>query len=134
MIAQLETSLQAIFDAKDANGYVRDKSTIKAHEADIVRVRNAARNQKLFLIVYEDKCGADSRQHDHIIQIQQQLKAALYDVLDTLDLYQIVNDSSIEASQTAQHILDSHREALKELADAITQHEQAIAQMMRRCS
>lgn len=133
LIANLETSLHVVVDAEDANGHVRDKSIVKAHEADIVTLRNAARNQKLFLILYEHKCGADSRQHDHIMQLQQQLKAALYDVVDTFDLYQIVNGSSSETSQTAKHILDLHREALKDVADVLTQHEQAVAQMMRKC-
>jgi hypothetical protein len=134
LIAKLDRSLQAIVHAEDANGHVSDKSIVKTHEADIVTFRNAVRNQKLFLIVYEDKCGADSRQHEHIMQLQQQLKAALYDVVDTFDLYQIVNGPSSEASQTAEHILDLHREAVKEVADVLTQHEQAMAQMMRTCS
>ncbi len=133
LIANLDRSLQTIVDAEDANGNVSEKSIVKAHEADIVTLRNAARNQKLFLILYEQKCGADSTQHDHIMQLQQQLKAALYDVVDTFDLYQIVNGSSSEASQTAKHILDLHREALKDVADVLTQHEQAMAQMMRKC-
>jgi len=133
LIAKLETSLQAMVDAKDANGYVRNRSIVKAHEMDIVTLRNAVRNQKLFLIVYEDKCGADSRQHDQIIQLQQQLKATLYDVVDTFDSYQIVNDSSTEASQSVEPSLDLHREALKEAADAITQNEQAMAQLMKKC-
>jgi len=133
LIAKLDRSLQAIADAKDANGNVSDKSIVEAHEADIVTLRNAARNQKLFLTVYELKCSVDSGQHDHIMQLQQQLKAALYDVVDTFDLYQIVNGPSSEASQTAEHILDLHREALKEVADVLTQHEQAMAQMMRKC-
>ena len=133
LILKVGKSLQVIVDAEDANGYVRNRSIIRAHEADIVTLRNAARNQKLFLTVYELKCDVDSRQHDHITQLQQQLKAALYDVVDTFDLYQIVNGSSSEASQTATHILDLHREALKNVADVIPQHEQAMAQMMRKC-
>ncbi len=134
LIAKLDMSLQAIVDAEDANAHVSDKLIVKAHETDIVTLRNAARNQKLFLIVYELKCGADSRQHDHIMQLQQQLKAALYDVIDTFDLYQVVNGPSSEASQTAEHILDLHRETLNNVADVLTQHEQAMAQMMRTCS
>lgn len=134
LIAELEASLQAIVDAKDANGYVRDKSIVTAHEEDIVTLRNFVRNQRLFLIVYESKCGADSRQHDHIIQLQKQLRAALYDVVDTFDVYQSANHSSIATSQTVEQILDSHREALKELEASMTQHEQAMAQMMRKCS
>lgn len=134
LTAKLDRSLKALVDAEDPNGDVSDKSIVKAHEADIVTLRNAVRNQKLFLTVYELKCGADSRQHDHIMQLQQQLKAALYDVVDTFDLYQIVNSSSNESTQTAGHILDLHREALKHVDDSLTQHEQAMAQMMRNCS
>jgi len=135
LIANLNRSLQAIVDTEDANGNVRDKSIVKAHEADIVTLRNAARNQKLFLTVYELKCDVDSRQHDHIMQLQQQLKAALYDVVDTFDLYQIVNGSSSEASQTAKHILDLHRETLNNRGRLSSlRHEQAMAQMMRKCS
>src|ERR1017187_8796764 len=48
LIAKLDRSLQAIVDAEDATGHVSDKSIVKTHEADIVTLRNAARNQKLF--------------------------------------------------------------------------------------
>ena len=133
LIARLDRSLQAIIDAEDANGRVSDKSIVKAHEADIVTLRNFTRNQKLFLIFYEQKCGADGRQHDHTMQLQQQLKAALYDAVDTFDLYQIVNSPSSETSQTAVHILDLHREAMKEVAVVLIQHEQAMAQRMKKC-
>lgn len=133
LIAKLDSSLQAIVDAEDANGQVHDKSLVKAHEADIVTLRNATRNQKLFLILYEQKCGADGEQHDHIMQLQQQLKAALYDVVDTFDLYQIVNTPSSDTHQTAEHILDLHREAMKEVSIVLIQHEQAMAQRMKQC-
>ena len=133
LIAKLDTSLQVMVDAEDANGLIRDKSIVKAHEANIVTLRNAVRNQKLFLILYEQKCSADVKQHDHILQLQQQLKAALYDAVDTFDLYQIVNDTSSDAPQTAKHILDLHRKALKEVAVVLNQHEQAMAQRMKKC-
>ncbi len=133
LITKLDKSLQAMVDAEDATGHVRDKSLVKAHEADIVTLRNATRNQKLFLILYEQKCGADGEQHDHIMELQQQLKAALYDAVDTFDLYQIVNTPSSDPHQTAGHILDLHREAVKEVSVVLFQHEQAMAQRMKQC-
>lgn len=133
LITKLDKSLQAMVDAEDATGHVRDKSLVEAHEADIVTMRNTTRNQKLFLILYEQKCGADGEQHDHIMQLQQHLKAALYDVVDTFDLYQIVNAPSSGTSQTAEHILDLHREAVKEVSVVLLQHEQAMAQRMKQC-
>ena len=134
LTASLDKSFQAIVDARDANGYVRDKFILKTHEADIIALRNFVRNQRLFLNVYEHKCGEDITQHDHIVQIQQQLKAVLYDVVDTLSVYQNLDDPSIETSEPLELALDAHREALKQLFDAIAKHEQAITQMMKACT
>lgn len=134
LLAKLETSFQAIVDAKDANGRVRDKSIVKAHEADLTELRNAVRSHKLFLIDYEGKCGVNSKQHDAMIQHQQKMKAVLFDVVDTFYTYMDANDSSIETSEPVEDALTAHHEALKELGDAIAQHKRAMAQMMKECS
>ena len=134
LFAKLEKSFQAAVDAKDANGYIRDKSIIKAHEADLTELRNAVRNHKLFMVDYESKCGVNSKQHDAMNQHQQQMKAVLYDVVDTFYAWMSADDHSIEVSEPVENALTAHREALKELGDAIAQHKQAMTQMMSKCS
>ncbi len=134
LFAKLEKSFQAIVNAKDANGYVRDKSIVKAHEADLTEFRNAVRNHKLFLIDYEHKCGVNPKLQDAMIQHQQQMKAVLFDVVDSFYAYQDANDTSIDTPWAVEEALTAHRQALKELEDAITQHKQAMAQMMSKCS
>ncbi len=134
LIVKLNASFQAIVDAKDAKGYVKDKSLVKAHEADLTALRNAVRAHKLFLTAEEQACGAKSKDDDAMIQHQQQMKSVLYDAVDTFSTYQSANDSSIEASEPVEDALAAHRSALAALTDASAQHQQAMAQMMKRCS
>lgn len=135
LLAKLQTSFQAIVNASDSNGYVRDKSIVKAHEADITALRNAVRNHKLFLIDYERECGVNSKQHDAMIQHQEHMKAILYDVVDTFSSYEDANDASIDQQpDPVEDALNVHRQAIKELKDAIAQHNQAMTQMMKTCS
>lgn len=130
LLAKLEASFQAIMDAKDANGRVHGKSIVKAHEADLTELRNAVRHHKQFLIDYEGKCSVNSKQHDAMIEHQQQMKAVLFDVVDTFYTYMDANDSTIVASEPVEDALTALREALKELGNAIAQHKQAMAQII----
>jgi hypothetical protein len=135
---KLDESFQAIADARDAKGYVRDKSIIKMHEEDIKALRNAVRDHKLFLTGYEQLCGVNSKQQDAMIQHQQQMKGVLYDVVDTFDTYEMTNDAPNNPNYVPIEDIGpafaAHREALKELTGAIAQHEQAMTQMMKKCS
>ncbi len=135
LLAKLQASFQAIVNASDSNGYVRDKSIVKAHEADITALRNAVRNHKLFLIDYERECGVNRKQHDAMMQHQEHMKAILYDVVDTFSSYEDANDASIDQQpDPVEDALSAHRRAMKELGDAIAQHKQAMTQMMKTCS
>ncbi len=133
LVTKLDKSFQAIVNARDSNGYVRDKSIVKAHEADLTEFRNAVRNHKLFLIDYERKCGVNAKSQDAMVQHQQQMKAVLYDVVDSFYAYQDANDTSIDTPFAVEDALSTHRQALKELEDAVTQHKQAMEQMMKKC-
>jgi hypothetical protein len=68
LTTKLDDSFQAIADARDAKGYVRDKLIIEMHEEDIKALRNAARDHKLFLAGYEQLCSVNSKQQDATIQ------------------------------------------------------------------
>ena len=133
LLAKLQTSLQAIVDARDGSGYFSDKSIVRAHEADLTELRNAVRSHKLFLIDEERKCGTNSSQHDAMMQHQQQMKAVLYDVVDTFYTYMAANDRSNDFAESVSDALSAHRQALKGFGDAIAQHQQAMAQMMKKC-
>lgn len=134
LLAKLQASFKAIADARDATGYPADKSLLKTHEADIAEFRSAVRSHKLFDVTYEQQCGANGKQKDAMIEHQQQMKGVLYDVVDTFAQYQAADPSSSEISATVGMAFDEHKGALKELADAIAEHKQAMAQMMKKCS
>ena len=109
LLAKLQTSLQSIVNARDGSGYVGDKSIVRAHEADLTELRNAVRNHKLFLIDEERKCGVKSSQQDAMIQHQQQMKAVLYDVVDTFYTYMAANDRSNDLAESVADALSAHR-------------------------
>jgi hypothetical protein len=46
------------------------------------------RNHKLFLGDYEHQCGVSSKQQDAMVEHQQQMKGALYDVVDPFDAFE----------------------------------------------
>ncbi len=137
LLANLDESLQAIAEARDAKGYVRDKAVLKAHEANIKALRNAVRDHKLFLSDYEHQCGVSSKQQDAMVEHQQKMKGVLYDVVESFDTFEQTNDEpnnpSIEVTMSIGLAFVTHREALKELEDAIDQHKQAMAQLMKKC-
>jgi hypothetical protein len=66
------------------------------------------------------------------------MKGVLYDVVDTFDTYEMTNDAPDNPIYVAIEGIGpafvAHREALKELTGAIAQHEQAMTQMMKKCS
>lgn len=138
LLVKLDKSFQAITDARDEKGYVRDKAVLKAHEADIKALRDAVRDHKLFLGDYEHQCGVSSKQEDAMVEHQQQMKGALYDVVDSFDAFEQANNqptnSYIVVTMSIGQASVAHSEALKELAHAIDQHKQAMEQMVKRCS
>ncbi len=137
LLAKLDESFQAIGDARDAKGYVLDKAVLKAHEANIKALRGAVRDHKLILSDYERQCGVSSKQQDAMIEHQQQMKGVLYDVVDSFDALEQANDQpnnpNIVITMYIGEAFAAHREALTELADASARHEQAMAQMMKKC-
>jgi hypothetical protein len=134
LLTRLDASFKAVADARNAKGYLPDKSILKAHEADISALRTAVRDHKLFVDWYEQQCGVISKQHDSMVQHQQQMKGILYDVVDTWEGYEKADGSTIEVSNTVGMAFDEHQRALKELAAAITQHQAAMVQMKKGCS
>ncbi len=137
LLAKLDESFQAIANARGAKGFVRNKAVLKAHEANIKALRDAVRDHKLFLGDYERQCGVISKQQDAMVEHQLKMKGVLYDVVESFDSFEQANDqpnnSYIVVTMSIDQAFDAHREALKELADATAQHEQAIAQMMKKC-
>ncbi len=129
LFAKLQTSFQAVVNARDGSGFVRDKSIIRAHEADLTELQNAVRNHKLLVVSADRKSDVNSKQHDAMMQHQQQMKAALYDVADTFYVYMQANDRSNDFAESVTDTLNAHRHALKELEDAIAQQERAMSLM-----
>ncbi len=94
LFAKLQTSFQTVVTARDGSGYVRDKSIVRARETDLTELQNAVRSHHLLLISDERKSDVNGKQYDAIMQHQQQMKAALYDVVDTFYVYMQANDRS----------------------------------------
>jgi hypothetical protein len=138
LLVKLDESLQTITAARDAKGYVRNKAALKTHEANIKALRNAVRDHKRFLGGYEHQCGVTGKQQDAMVQHQFQMKGALHDVVESFDAFAQANDQPnnpyIYVTQSVEQAFTAHREALKELKDAVAQHTQAMAQMMNKCS
>jgi hypothetical protein len=138
LLAKLDESLKAITDARDEKGYVRDKAVLKAHEVNIKALRDAVRDHKLFLSNYEHQCGVNSKQQDAMVQHQQMMKGVLYDVVESFDTYEMTNDAPNNPNYTPIEDIGpafvAHREALKELSADIAQHQQAMEQMVKKCS
>ena len=134
LLGKLQKSFEALAAVTDTRGHTSDKALLKAHEADITALRNAVREHKLFLIADIHHCGSGGKQADLMMVHQQQMKAVLYDVVDTFFTYETANDTSIDSSEPAEDALTPHRAALKELGDASVQHDEAMKQMMKRCA
>ena len=137
LVAKLDESFQAITDARDAKGYVRDKAVLKTHQANIKALRDAVRDHRLFLIDYEHQCGVSNKEQDAMAEHQQKMKGVLYDVVESFDTFEQTNDQpnnpGIEVTMSIGLAFVTHREALRELVDANGQHEKAMAQMMKKC-
>lgn len=140
LLAKLQKDFETVVPSKDAYGYVHDKSAVRVYKADLEALRNAVREHKLLTADYKRWCGqlftldyrhwCSSKEDDAMVLHQQQMKAALYALFDTFDTYVKADDSSIEGSpEKIKDALDAHRNALKDFADAIHDHEQAVAQL-----
>jgi hypothetical protein len=138
MTIKLDKSFRAITDARDEKGYVRDKSVLKAHEANIKALRDAVRHYELFPGSDEHQYGTSSKQREAVAQYHQQMKAVLHDVVESFDTFEQINDqlnnSEIVVTMYVGQAWAAHREALKALADAVAQHEQAMAEVMKKNS
>jgi len=60
---------------------------------------------------------------------QQRMKEILFDLSTTFDNYVKADDHGIDQPYMVEETLDAHRDALNELADAIKDHQQVVAQM-----
>jgi hypothetical protein len=134
LLARLETSFKAVADARDTKGYLPDKSILQGHEADISALRTAVRDHKLFVNLYKEQCGVNSKQHDSMVQHQEQMKGILYDVVDTWEGYIKADASGAQVSDSVGLTFSQHQGALERLSAAITQHQTAMAQMKKGCS
>jgi hypothetical protein len=133
LLARLNASFKAVADARDTTGYLPDKSILKAHEADISALRTAVRDHKLFVDLYEEQCGVNSKQHDSMVQHQEQMKGILYDVVDTWEGYLKADASGAQISDSVGLTFSEHKSALERLTAAIAQHQAAMAQMKKGC-
>jgi hypothetical protein len=66
------------------------------------------------------------------------MKGVLYDVVESFDTYEMTNDAPNNPNYTPIEDIGpafvAHREALKELSADIAQHQQAMEQMVKKCS
>jgi hypothetical protein len=92
LLAKLEKSFQAVSDARDAKGFVRDKPVLKAHTANIKALRDLVRDHKLFLGAYERQCGVNGKQQDAMVEHQQEMNGALHNIVESFDAFEQAND------------------------------------------
>lgn len=133
---KLADSFQAVAKARDGEGYVKDMSIVKAHGTDIKALQKSFREHRQFLKIYEHKCKVNSKQLDVMIQHQQEMKAMLYDVVESYDTFEVTNERDPNDSVT-EYIgpaFEEHRAALRELTTVIAQHEKALANMVQSCT
>ena len=138
----LRTDFQAVVKSKDANGYVHDKAAVKTYKGDLDALSVVTGQHKQFAADYGHWCGrAFSTDYQHwcgpdvkenaMAEHQKRMKAILFELSNTFDNYLTVDDHSIEGGPNKiQDAFDAHRDALNDLADAIKDHEQAVARMM----
>lgn len=134
LLARLDKSFKAVADARDTKGYLPDKSILKAHEADISSLRTAVRDHKLFADLRKEQCGDDSKQHDRMVQHQEQMKGILYDVVDTWEEHLKADASGAQVSDSVGLTLSEHQGALQRLNTTISQYQTAMAHMGGGCS
>ena len=134
---KLDESFRAINDARDAKGYIKNKTALKVHEANIKALRNGLRHHAIPASNDEYQCEASGSQQDAAVQCEQQIKALVHDVAESFDTFEYTNDVPDNPNSTPTMNIGpayvAHREALKKLADAIAQHEPAMAQVMKTC-
>ncbi|HZC22924.1 MAG TPA: hypothetical protein VE866_06260 [Candidatus Binatia bacterium] len=134
LLARSQKDFQAVVTAKDARGYVRDKAVLNVYKADLDALRDAVRQHKLLTADYVGWCGPEDKKHNAMMEHQQRMKSLLYDLVDTFDTYVKADDTSIDQPFAIEEAFDAQQDALKEFADAIQQHKQAMTQMMAKCS
>jgi len=140
LFAIVQKDFQAVVVSKDANGYVRDKAAVKSYERDLSGLRVIAKqhNQlaadyqrwcaQAFTTDYAHWCGPDVKENE-MAEHQQRMKEILFDLSTTFANYVKADDHGIDQPYLVEESLDAHRDALNEFADAMKDHEQAIAQM-----
>lgn len=142
LLARLQADFQSVVTAKDANGFVHDKTAVRTYKGDLDALGVVVRQHKQFAADYERWCGQSfTTDYAHwcgpdvkanaMAGHQQRMKTILFDLSDTFNTYVATDDHSIEGGPNKiQDALKAHRDALAELADAIKDHESAISQMM----
>jgi hypothetical protein len=134
---KLDESFRAMSDARNAQGYVENQTTLKAHAASIKALRNGLRHHTLFAGNAEYQCGASDSQQDATLQCEQQVKSLVHDVAESFYTFELTDDQPNNPNITPTMDIGpaylAHREALKKLADTIGQLEPTMAQAMKAC-
>jgi hypothetical protein len=134
---KLDESFRAISDARDAKGYIKNRTALKTHEANIKALRNGLRHHTLLARNDEYQCAASGSQQNAAVECEQQMKRLVHDVGESFDTFELTNDAPDNPNSTPTMDIGpaylAHGEALKKLADTIAQHEPTMAQAMRAC-
>ncbi len=139
-LAWLRKDFADVVKSKDGIGDVRDKAAVKAYRRDLDALRVIVSQHKRIAADYEHWCsesfstdyahwcGPDVKENE-MAGHQQRMKEILFDLSTTFDNYVKADDHGIDQPYLVEESLDAHRDALNEFADAIKDHEHAVAQL-----
>ncbi len=146
LLVILQKEFQAVVDSKDASGFVRDKTAVKAYKSDLDGLLYAVRHHRLFAVDYERWCGQSfatdyehwcgpDKKQNAMSEHQQRMKVILHDLSNTFDIYVTADDHSMKAGPNkTDDALEAHRDALVGFANAVRDHDQEMARMMTHAS
>lgn len=134
---KLNESFQAISDARDTKGYVRNKAALKAHEVDVKLLRHAVREYAQALGEYDRRCDVTGGQEQATVYLEDEMKGIYHDIIESFDDFEQANNQPdnphIVVTKSVAEAFAEHRNALRELAGLPTVNKRALAQTASGC-
>lgn len=145
LLRKFEKDFQSVVSSKDANGYVWDKTSVKAFKEDIDALSGLLQQHKrfasdygrwcgqLFSTDYAHWCDQDKEQNEMAVH-QRRMKDVLCELSSAFSAFVDADDHRIDQPYRVEETLDAYRTAFNDFAAIVQDHAQEIAQLMGSAS
>lgn len=145
LLRKFTKDFQAVVSSKDANGYVRDKTSVKAFKEDIDVFGDLIQQHKrlasdygrwcaqLFTTDYAHWCDQNKEQNEMVVH-QQRMKEVLYELSSTFTAFVDADDHGIDQPYRVEETLAAYRSAFDDFSAIVHDHAQEIALLITSTS